>query len=213
MASTLNIDWLLDVGLDVLTSQRVERTRGDLLKGLDERILQRPAGRMIYHPYISKAGERGPFMDPAARASFTGLEMGMGFADLMRGVFEGLCFAARDCYAAMGDIPHEVRITGGAARSHALRTMLASVLNADVRTVTREEAGAAGAAMMATIQQKVYPDMAACADEWVTPSLGAITSPDAGLRETYARVFSDYRIIRESLRPVWRNMRETASHG
>ena len=88
---------------------------------------------------------------------FTGLELGMGFADLMRAVFEGLCFAARDCYAAMGDIPEEVRITGGAARSGALRCMLASALKARVRTVTREEAGAAGAAMMAAVQQKLYP--------------------------------------------------------
>ncbi|MFN4143104.1 FGGY family carbohydrate kinase, partial [Aestuariivirga sp.] len=38
MASTLNIDWLLDVGRDVLSSQGVERSRGDLLKGLHERV-------------------------------------------------------------------------------------------------------------------------------------------------------------------------------
>ncbi len=210
MASTLNIDWLLDVGLDVLKSQGVERIRVDLLKGLDERILAASAGRIIYHPYISKAGERGPFLDPNARAMFSGLELGMGFGDMMRGVFEGLCLAARDCYAAMGDIPNEVRITGGAARSKALRLMLASALNADVRTVTREEAGAAGAAMMAAIQQKIYPDMETCAAEWVTPSLGGVTEPNADLRRIYDETFANYKRIRETMRPIWKSMNGAA---
>ena len=32
----------------------------------------------------------------------------------MRAVFEGLAFAARDCYAAMGPLPAEIRLSGGA---------------------------------------------------------------------------------------------------
>ena len=140
----------------------------------------------------------------------------MGFADLMRGVFEGLCFAARDCYAAMGDIPEEIRLTGGAARSKALRLMLASTLNARVRSVSREEAGAAGAAMMAAVQQKLYPDMAACAAQWVDPLLG--DSTDARRqprRRSTTRAFTLYRETREKMRPVWRAMmanRKEATH-
>jgi erythritol kinase len=215
MASTLNIDWLLDVARDILASEGVERSRGELLKGMDERIMARPAARLIYHPYISAAGERGPFMEPAARAMFSGLELGMDYADMMRGVFEGLSFAARDCYSAMGDIPEEVRITGGAARSDALRSMLASTLKARVRTVAREEAGAAGAAMMAAVQQKLYPSMAACAAQWVDPLLGSITLPDSELVRIYDAAFPIYKEIREKMRPVWRAMalrRSEAGH-
>ncbi len=206
MASTLNIDWLLDLGRDVLAGQGVERRRGDLLKGLDHKVLAAPAGRLLYHPYISQAGERGPVMEPAARAMFTGLELGMGFADLMRGVFEGLCFASRDCYAAMGEIPEEIRITGGAARSQALRLMLASVLKAPVRTVERDEAGAAGAAMMAAVQQKLYPDLDACVAEWIDPILGKSTEPDAKLAALYDKAFPIYKETREKMRPLWRAM-------
>ena len=206
MASTLNIDWLLDLGRDVLSHQGVDRSRGELLKGLDERILKAEPARAIYHPYISQAGERGPVMEPAARAMFTGLELGMGFADLMRAVFEGLCFASRDCYSAMGDIPREVRVTGGAARSAALRVMLASVLKAPVRSVQREEAGAAGAAMMAAVQQKLYPDMDACVAQWVTPLLGASTEPDPSLIARYDGAFGIYKQTRERMRPIWREM-------
>lgn len=206
MASTLNIDWLLDVGRGVLASQGVERSRGDLLKGLDERVMAAEPARAIFHPYISLAGERGPFMEPAARAMFTGLELGMGFADLMRAVFEGLCFASRDCYAAMGEIPREVCVTGGAARSQALRLMLASTLKAGVRSVEREEAGAAGAAMMAAVQQKIYPDMDACAAQWVGPLLGPVTAPDPALSRRYDGAFAVYKETREKMRPLWRTM-------
>jgi erythritol kinase (D-erythritol 1-phosphate-forming) len=215
MAATLNIDWLLDVARGILADQGIDRSRGDLLQGLDERISAREPARILYHPYISQAGERGPFLEPAARAMFTGLELGHGFADMMRAVFEGLCLAARDCYSAMGEIPQEVRITGGAARSQALRTMLASTLKTRVRTVTRDEAGAAGAAMMAAVQQKLYPGMASCAAVWVDPLLGAITAPDSTLSAVYDRAFPLYREARERMRPIWRahlNSRKEAAH-
>ena len=215
MASTLNIDWLLDMARDILKSEGVERSRGDLLKGMDERIMARPAGRILYHPYISHAGERGPFMEPAARAMFTGLEIGQNSADLMRGVYEGLCFASRDCYAAMGDIPQEIRVTGGAARSKALRLILASTLKANVRSVSREEAGAAGAAMIVAVQQKLYPDMVACAAQWVDPLLGDNTAPDARLSAIYDKSFTLYKETREKMQPVWRAMmanRKEATH-
>jgi erythritol kinase (D-erythritol 1-phosphate-forming) len=160
----------------------------------------------MYHPYISPAGERGPFLEPTARATFTGLEQGVGFNAMMRGIFEGLCLAARDCYEATGGAPKEVRVTGGAARSAALRLILASTLNARIRTVSREEAGAAGAVMMAAVQQKIYPSMAAANAAWVEPMLGAATEPDAGLVSTYNRTYPIYRDMREKLRPAWRGM-------
>ena len=209
MASTLNIDWLLDMARGILQREGVERSRGDLLKDLDDRILAVPPGSVLYHPYISLAGERGPFLEPAARAMFAGIDVTMGFNHLMRGVFEGLCFAARDCYSAMGDIPQEVRVTGGAARSHALRRMLASTLNAKVRTVTREEAGAAGAAMMAAVQRKTFPTMQDCVAHWVDPLLCPPTEPDVSLVAIYDSAFHNYKSAREAMRPVWKTMAAT----
>jgi erythritol kinase (D-erythritol 1-phosphate-forming) len=202
----LNIDWLLDLARDVLQAQGVVRSRGDVLQGLDSRILDSAPARVLYHPYISLAGERGPFMESSARAMFTGLDVNTNFAEMMRGVFEGLCYASRDCYGAMGDIPAEVRVTGGAARSTALRLMLASTLNAKIRTVLRDESGAAGAAMIAAVQQNLYPDMASCVAEWVDPSLGPITESDAALANIYDKGFANYKSAREAMRPIWRAM-------
>lgn len=206
MASTLNIDWLLDVARGIFKDQGLEKSRSDLLSGMDEKLLSREPGKLLFHPYISRAGERGPFMEPAARAMFNGLDTTADYFDMMRSVFEGLAYAARDCYSAMGSIPKEIRITGGAARSKALRTILASVLNANVRSVSREEAGAAGAAMIAALQQKLFPDMTACANIWVEPHLGAATEPDTTLTARYEKIFPFYVEARKAMRPVWRGL-------
>jgi erythritol kinase len=137
----------------------------------------------------------------------------MGFTDLMRSVFEGLAFAARDCYAAMGALPQDVRLTGGGARSKALRLFFASALNAPVRSVLREEAGAAGAAMMAAVQQKVFPNMADCAARWVDPALGPETRPDTALVKMFDTMFPIYKQTREQMRPVWRALQNSRQGG
>jgi erythritol kinase (D-erythritol 1-phosphate-forming) len=206
MASTLNIDWLLDVARGILNDNGVEKSRSDMLKGMDEKLLAREAGKLLFHPYISKAGERGPFMEPSARAMFNCLDTTTDYFDMMRAVFEGLAFAARDCYSAMGDVPKEIRVTGGAARSKALRLILASVLNADVRSVSREEAGAAGAAMIAAVQQKIFSDLTSCTKTWVEPHLGPSTKPEPQLTSRYEKIYPAYVDARKAMRPVWRGL-------
>jgi erythritol kinase (D-erythritol 1-phosphate-forming) len=206
MASTLNIDWLTDMAITVLAEHGVSRSRADILRGLDDQILAKPAAQNMYHPYISNAGERGPFMDSSARAMLQFNLRDRDFVDLLRAVFEGICFAARDCYFMMGDMPQEIRVTGGAARSKAVRTILAGVLNSNVRTVLREESGAAGTAMIAAVQQKIYPSMQECVTHWVDTQLGPITSPDESLVKTYNTAFPHYKRTREALAPVWRIM-------
>jgi erythritol kinase (D-erythritol 1-phosphate-forming) len=210
MASTLNIDWWLDVARALLAEQGVRKSRGDLLAGLDERLARCAPAKVLFHPYISKAGERGPFMEPAARAMFNGLDTTADYFDMMRGIFEGLAFAARDCYSVMGPVPRDVRLTGGAARSSMLRLIFASVLNAPVRSVERDEAGAAGVAMIAAVQQKLFPDMTACAATWVAPALGSATAPDAALARIYDAAFHTYIDARQSMRPVWRALQRPA---
>ena len=206
MASTLNIDWLLDQAVCMLASAGIERHRQDFLPGLDDRVASAKPAELLYHPYISEAGERGPFVDPSARASFIGLSARHTDADLMRAVFEGLAFASRDCYAAMGPIPKEVRLTGGAARSASLRRITAAVLGAGVRTSSRGEAGAAGAVMIAAVGAGHYQSMADCAAQWVTPTLGPLEPPDPELVDIYNMTFPVYVASREALAPIWRQL-------
>ncbi|WP_282606060.1 FGGY-family carbohydrate kinase [Pelagibius sp. Alg239-R121] len=215
LAGTLNIDWLLDVALGVLSSEGVERSRADLLSKADDLVAAAQPANLLYQPYISEAGERGPFTDATASAAFLGLSTRHGYGDFLRATYEGLSFAARDCYGAMGPLPNEVRLTGGAARSRQIRHILSAALNSGVRTSGREEAGAAGVAMMAAVCLGVYPDMAACAAKWVSPYLGEVEDPDPDLAEIYQATFAVYEEARRNLPPLWRSLtqRNGADHG
>jgi erythritol kinase len=203
MAAALNIDWALRLAADLMAETGREIAWPDLVGRIEGWLAASEPGRILYHPYISEAGERGPFVDANARAGFVGLSSGHRFPDLLRAVVEGLGYAARDCYAAMGAMPAELRLTGGAARSGALRAVLAGCVQAPVRVSAREEAGAAGAAMMAAVAVGAYPSMDDCIARWVTPLLGPAEAPDPRLVATYDRLFPAYVAAREALAPVW----------
>ena len=206
MAATLNIDWLVDLARDLLADEGVTRSRADLIRGLDARVLVARPGDLLFHPFISDAGERGPFVSHEASAQFLGLRTRHGYWDLMRAVMEGLAFAARDCYAAMGSLPRDLRITGGASRSRALGAILGAALECNVRVCGRSEAGAAGAAMIAAVATGIYPDMTACAEDWVRPCLNAPQAHDPELATRYARLFPAYLNARLAARPVWKQL-------
>lgn len=203
MAATINIDWIADLAVQAarLLGQEGEKTAA--LLALDSKVLEARPGAALFHPYILEAGERGPFIDPHARAQFLGLSTRVGFLDLARAVYEGLALAARDCYAAMGHAPKEIRIAGGAARSKAAKLVLASAMGVPVRESAREEAGAAGAAMMAALAIGAAPDMASLAERWVAPTLRDTVSPDPTLGRLYDRLFPIYVEAREAMPSIW----------
>jgi erythritol kinase len=208
MAATLNIDWALALAADLMSDMGHSVSKSDLISRIEGWVKQARPGSLLYHPYISEAGERGPFVNNHARAGFNGLSQSHRFPDLMRGVIEGLGLSARDCYEAMGPSRAEVRLTGGAGRSRALRAILAACVDAPVRVSSREEAGAAGAAMIAACAVGVFTDMNAAIARWVTPALGEAEAPDAALAKTYASLFPAYVSARRALEPVWDRLAE-----
>jgi erythritol kinase (D-erythritol 1-phosphate-forming) len=206
MAATLNIDWVLSLASGVLAGEGIKKSHADMIGLVDGWVAAAKPAALLYQPYISEAGERGPFIDADARAGFIGLSMRHGFGDLVRSVVEGLALSARDCYLASGALPNEVRLTGGAARSKSLRRVLGAALGADIRTSAREEAGAAGAAMIAAVSIGLYKTMEDCAAQWVTPLLGDAEPPDAELCALYSKAYPAYAAAHQALRPVWKQM-------
>jgi erythritol kinase len=208
MAATLNIDWMLGLAGDLLADLGHPVEKSYLMGRIEGWLEAGRPGALIYLPYISEAGERGPFVESRARAGFAGLSVGHRFPDLMRAVAEGLGLAARDCYAAMGEIPDLVRLSGGAARSPALRALVAAALAARVQVSARQEAGAAGAAMMAAVAIGSYDGMDACIADWVTPHLGETEAPDPQLAALYEGLYPAYLKAREASAPVWSALAE-----
>lgn len=203
MAATLNIDWALDLAADLIGQFGPAPERGDLVERIDEWLKTSGPRGLLYHPYISDAGERGPFVNDSARASFIGLNTADRFANIMRAVIDGLGMAARDCYAAMGSLPHELRIGGGAAQSKSVRQVFSGALNAGIRVSTRQEAGATGCAMMAAVAIGVYADIDACIQDWVQAYLGDLEPPEPERFALYDNLYKSYRSTRETLPPIW----------
>lgn len=203
MAAAMNIDWIAGIAKQMLASTGVSRSETEILAGFDELVAGARCGAAIYHPYIASTGERGPFLETNARASFTGLDQSVGWGELVRSVYEGLAMAARDCYAVMGSTPQEIRVAGGAARSTQLVRILASVLNRPVRAVAQAEAGAAGAAMIAAVQCGVFETLGQANDVWVTPVLGDAVLPES--EQFYDALFPVFQSGREALLPIWHN--------
>ncbi|GLS88182.1 carbohydrate kinase [Cypionkella aquatica] len=209
MSATLNIDWILRMAADLMSDFGRPTKHADLVPLIESWLAASKPGAVLYHPYISEAGERGPFVNADARAGFVGLNFNHRFADMLRAVVEGLGMAARDCYEAMGSKPLELRLTGGAARSKGLRGVLAAATGAPVRVSEREEAGAAAAAMMSAVAIGAYPSMDACIAEWVTPLLGAAEPADPALTALYAQTYPAYKSAREGLATAWATLAET----
>ncbi|MDW9463353.1 carbohydrate kinase [Sinorhizobium meliloti] len=213
MAATLNIDWILQFAGGLLKGMGIEKSKNDLLAHVDGWLSEANETPLLFQPYISEAGERGPFVDASARASFVGLSINHGFGDMVRAVFDGLAFASRDCYAAMGPLPACVRLSGGAARSASLRRILGGALGASIQTSEREEAGAAGAAMIAAVSLGIYPSMADCVREWVRPHHRPAEPADEELARRYDALFPAYKQSRLALQPVWHALSHAAGTG
>jgi erythritol kinase len=60
--------------------------------------------------------------------------------------------------------------------------------------------------MIAAVATGCYPDMAACAAEWVSPHLSAPQVPDPALAMRYAKLFPVYLDARLGSVPVWKQL-------
>lgn len=193
MAATLNIDWLCDrIGEAAAFCGGSAPSRPALLERLEALAATAEPGSAVFHPFISENGERGPFTEPLARAQFTGLSSTTGLAALARAVWEGVAFATRDCYEALGHLPEEIRLTGGAARSPLLRRILADVMGCPVRVSRRGEAGAAGAALVASVSIGRYREVTDATPEWVDALLEPATTDPGPRRACYDALYSAY---------------------
>jgi xylulokinase len=108
---------------------------------------------LLFLPYLT--GERTPHPNPLARGAWVGLTVRHTQAHMTRAVLEGVAFGIKDSFtliqqAGMGAI-RQVRISGGGAKSHLWRQIMADVLGAELVTVNTTEGAAFGAALLAAV--------------------------------------------------------------
>jgi xylulokinase len=164
-----------------------------------------PAGSdgLIFLPYLS--GERTPYPDPLARASFVGLTLRHRRSHLTRCILEGVAFSMRDCFellkgAGLAEV-RQVRVTGGGARSSLWRRIMASVLGVELVTVNSSEGAAYGAALLAGVGAENWPSVDAACESVI--AISGRDEPEPAWAQAYEGLYPRYRELYPALSPTF----------
>ena len=157
---------------------------------------------LLFLPYLT--GERTPHADPLARGAFVGLTVRHTRPHLTRAVLEGVAFGLRDSFELMKSAGlaqiNQVRVSGGGAKSHLWRQILADVLNVELVTVNTAEGAAYGAALLGGVGAGIWPDVdTAC--QAVVKQTGS-TLPQPEIVAQYERIYALYGQLYPSLLQV-----------
>ena len=105
------------------------------------------------------------------------------------------------------DLPTQVRISGGGARSALWRQIIADVLQTELVTVNSVEGAAYGAALLAGVGVGIWPDVEkACAAAVQTTSRVA---PQVEKAEHYQACYDRYHQLYPALKPTFAGMAYT----
>jgi erythritol kinase len=152
-------------------------------------------------PYFSPAGERAPFLDPAARGVIAGVSFEHDAGDLARATVEGLAHVIRDCVEAASERPTELVVSGGGAASDLWCQGIADVTGIRTVRVDGTEIGAKGALLYAEVARGSKPTLADAAAHLVTRARHF--DPDPALRALFDERHEDFARTRDALAPRW----------
>ncbi|WP_345655534.1 FGGY-family carbohydrate kinase [Streptomyces tremellae] len=189
MTGTVALDWVLGI-----TGSTHEQVSGML----DE--TSRGARGVAALPYLSPSGERVPFVDPRARAEFTGLDLRATRAELVRAMCEAIAFAARHCLEAAG-LTGALGVCGGGARSLPWLQVFADVLGRPLRVARGPEPGARGAVLAALDAHGRDLGLGADTTEWTKPELVVDPTPEG--MASYEEAYANYLYRVEAARTRW----------
>lgn len=193
MNGTPNIDWVIQEIAMTKDFSKIETLISDVPVG---------SGGVIYHPYISAAGERSPFYNPYAKANFFGINAKTGRAELTHAVYEGVTLSIKDCFVqAKLNRNSKIYLAGGGAKSAIWAQMISDALGVQVIISAGNELGAKGAAIMLGIavgEYKNYVDASRKCCNAVK-----IYFPDPEKTKKYDALYEMYREIREANHSIW----------
>jgi erythritol kinase len=180
--ATLAPDWLLGLAEQLLADAGlIGVPRAELIALLEQKAATARPGALRCRPVDAVS------LDRAGGAwGLSGLSAATSFYDLLRATHEAVGLDARACYAALGQLPPEVRLMDEDAGSPLAREILAACLGASVRPLRRGAPAAAGAALTAALGLGLYRDLSAADADWVLPHLGPPLPVDETLRAIYA---------------------------
>ncbi len=157
----------------------------------------------FFLPYLSPAGERAPFLDPAARGSLHGLSLTHSRAQVTRSIYEGLSFVIRDCLEnTCTELPKEIRVCGGGSQSAVWCQMISDVTGVKVIRPGGTETGARGAHIFALALTGSLESLVDGINRFVGST--AEFQPSMHRHNLYGERFSKFKKLRDLSAPQWR---------
>ncbi|MBP3039443.1 carbohydrate kinase [Bacillaceae bacterium Marseille-Q3522] len=196
MNGTPNIDWVLNEIALTKDFAKIDKLIENVRPG---------SGGVIYHPYVSAAGERAPFYHPHAKAGFFGIGTHTTRADLIRAVYEGISFSIKDCLQGVNK-NGRIYIAGGGAKSSVWVQMISDVIGMEVVVSDGNEFAAKGAAMMLGTAVGIYQNYDDAAAKICNVKLIYFPNHDENL--IYEKIYQLYKKIRTVNEPLWTSRAE-----
>jgi gluconokinase len=164
---------------------------------------QAPAGSdgLVMLPYL--LSERAPHWSAEARGAYVGLTRHHRRGHLVRAALEGVCQQLALVLAALrdaGNEVHEIRATGGFARSPLWRQILADALGMPIGFPAGHEGSAFGAALLG-MQALGIVDSIDRAGELV--GIEDVVEPDPAAAALYARMLPTFADLYDALAPAF----------
>ena len=202
MLGTPNLDWFLE---QFCHEDRIEAERNgqSVFEWIEPKLASLPTGSggLIYHSYLSSAGERSPFVNENARAQFFGMCEEHSRHHMLRALYEGVVLAVKHAYDSIpGDIQN-ITLSGGGAQSPLWCQMIADAMNAEVRVPSGTEFGAKGAVINAMVALEYFEDHSTAVKEMV--QFERSYSPDAGTYVQFQRLFQIYLKLYGNMVDAW----------
>ena len=203
LAGTPNIEWMLStLGKEV--SLEAEAKGMSAYDYMEELVNTVPIGAngLMYHPYLLAGGERAPFTDPHARASYTGISVRHTLADIVRATYEGVVFAMMDCYGHMPEGMKKITLCGGGANSATWCQMFADAMGVPIVIVGGSELGALGVCINNAVVQGYYKSYKEAVDHIV--KVEKTYEPNMENHAKFAKLYPLYKLTWEQLSATWK---------
>ncbi|GFR38253.1 gluconate kinase [Insulibacter thermoxylanivorax] len=191
------LQWLIEEMMrGDLTMEEVLREAGEAAPGADG---------LLFLPYLN--GERAPYWNANARATFFGLSIRHQRKHMFRAALEGIVFSLYGVKNVLAERPSDAPIhaSGGLARSELWLQILADVFGRRVVVPRSVEASCLGAAL-------VVLKSAGRIEQWEEAKSWAEAAysyePNMGNHARYAKLFDIYQQVADKLQPDFERITE-----
>ena len=178
-------------------ADEARRTGRSVYALLDEKAGTEPS-EMTVVPHF--AGSGTPDMDPSAKGALFGLDFSADMGSVYRALMEGVTFEMRYNLERLRDFGVDIRnlrAVGGGSKSPLWLGMKASIWGRPVHALETEEAGAAGAAMLAGLATGIYRSPAEAVEAFVR--IRRTYEPEPALQAGYEASYGRFLEARKTI--------------